>query len=115
MSIQRIGAGSRMSQAVVFGDMVYLSGQVGNLGDSAADQTKTILSNIESLLAEAGTSKSNILKAEIWLSDMAYFEEMNRVWDAWIDPENPPARATGESRLAAREFFVEIMVTAAKV
>jgi len=115
MSIQRINPGPRMSQVVVFGDMVYLSGQVGNLGDNVAVQTKTILDNVDALLAEAGTSKSNVLKAEIWLSDMAYFAEMNGVWDAWIDPANPPARATGESKLAAPEFYVEIMITAAKI
>ncbi|MCZ4272542.1 RidA family protein [Maritalea porphyrae] len=115
MSIKRINPGPRMSQAVVFGDMVYLSGQVGNLGDDVAAQTKTILDNVDALLAEAGTNKSNVLKAEIWLSDMAHFGAMNRVWDAWIDPANPPARATGESKLAAPEFFVEIMITAAKI
>ncbi len=114
MTIKRIQAGPRMSQAVVYKDMVYLAGQVGNVGESPADQTKTILANIDALLAEAGTSKSNVLKAEIWLSDMKYFAEMNSVWDAWIDPANPPARACGESKLATPDFDVEIMITAAK-
>lgn len=115
MSIQRINPGPRMSQAVVFGDMVYLAGQVGNVGQTPAEQTKTILDNIDALLAEAGTSKSGILKAEIWLSDMSHFAEMNAVWDAWIDPANPPARACGESKLATPDFDVEIMITAAKI
>ncbi len=115
MSIQRINPGTRMSQAVVFGNMVYLSGQVGNAGENAAEQTKTILAKVDQCLADAGTSKSNVLKAEIWLSSMQYFGEMNAVWDAWIDPANPPARATGESKLATSDFFVEIMITAAKI
>ncbi|MGJ8528115.1 RidA family protein [Maritalea sp.] len=115
MSIQRIKPGTRMSQAVVFGDMVYLSGQVGNAGENPAEQTKTILAKVDELLAAAGTSKSNVLKAEIWLSSMQYFGEMNAVWDAWIDPVNPPARATGESKLATSDFYVEIMITAAKI
>lgn len=115
MSIKRIQPGPRMSQAVVYGDMVYLAGQVGNKGENIVEQTTTILANIDALLAEAGTSKSNILKAEIWLSDMMHFAEMNSVWDAWIDPANPPARACGESKLAAPDFDVEIMITAAKL
>lgn len=115
MSIKRIQPGPRMSQAVVYGDMVYLAGQVGNKGENIVEQTTTILANIDALLAEAGTSKSNILKAEIWLSDMKHFAEMNSVWDAWIDPANPPARACGESKLAAPDFDVEIMITAAKL
>jgi len=115
MSIQRINSGPRMSQAVVFGNMVYLAGQVGNVGETPAEQTKTILDNIDALLAEAGTSKSNVLKAEIWLSDMSHFTAMNEIWDAWIDPANPPARACGESKLATPDFDVEIMITAAKL
>jgi enamine deaminase RidA (YjgF/YER057c/UK114 family) len=115
MSIQRIQPGPRMSQAVVFGDMVYLAGQVGTAGENVTDQTKTVLAKIDDLLAQAGTSKSNVLKAEIWLSDMKHFAEMNAVWDAWIDPQNPPARACGESKLATPDFDVEIMITAAKL
>jgi len=115
MSIQRINPGPRMSQAVVFGNMVYLAGQVGSVVETPAEQTKTILANIDALLAEAGTSKSNVLKAEIWLSDMSHFAAMNEIWDAWIDPANPPARACGESKLATPDFDVEIMITAAKL
>lgn len=115
MSIQRINPGPRMSQAVVFGNMVYLAGQVGSVGETPAEQTKTILANIDALLAEAGTSKSGVLKAEIWLSDMSHFAAMNEIWDAWIDPANPPARACGESKLATPDFDVEIMITAAKL
>jgi enamine deaminase RidA (YjgF/YER057c/UK114 family) len=65
------------------------------------------------LLAKAGSSKSKLLQTIIWLDDMANFAEMNAVWDAWIDPANPPARATGEAKLAAPQYNVEIIVTAA--
>ncbi|WP_373085299.1 RidA family protein [Sneathiella sp.] len=114
MTIERIGAGSRMSQAVVHGDTIYLAGQVGAPGESAAAQTKAICAAIEGLLAKAGSSKSKMLQATIWLSDMAYFSEMNAVWDAWIDPQNPPTRACGESKLATPDYKVEIIIVAAK-
>lgn len=113
MTIRRIEPGPRMSQAVVHGDTVYLAGQVGAPGESVAAQTRAVLAQIDRLLAEAGTDKSRILSATIWLADIADFAEMNSVWDDWVDPANPPARATGESRLAAPEYRVEIIVTAA--
>ena len=77
-------------------------------------QTKTALAEVDALLAQAGSDKSKILMAQIWLADIADFEAMNSVWDAWVDTANPPARATGESRLATPEYLVEIIVTAAK-
>ena len=113
MTIRRIEPGTRMSQAVVHGDTVYLAGQVGAPGESVAAQTRAVLAQIDRLLAEAGTDKSRILSATIGLADIADFAEMNSVWDDWVDPANPPARATGESRLAAPEYRVEIIVTAA--
>jgi len=113
MSIRRIEPGRRMSAAVVHGNTVYLAGQVGEPGEDVTAQTKTVLSEIDRLLAEAGTDKSKILQATIWLSDMADFGAMNAVWDAWVDPANPPARATGESKLAAPDYRVEIIVIAA--
>ena len=113
MTVRRIEPGKRMSQAVVHGNTVYLAGQVGAPDQSVADQTRAVLAQVERLLAEAGSDKSRILAATIWLADIADFAEMNAVWDAWIDPANPPSRATGESRLAAREYKVEIIVTAA--
>lgn len=112
MAIQRIGIGKRMSDIVVNNGTIYLSGQVGQ-GDSVADQTRDILATIDALLAKAGSSKANILQAIIWLDDMANFAEMNSVWDAWVDPANPPARATGEAKLATPQYKVEIIVTAA--
>jgi enamine deaminase RidA (YjgF/YER057c/UK114 family) len=104
-----------MSQIVVHGDTVYLAGQVAldAPGASVADQTRDILQRIDQYLAEAGSDKSKALAATIWLSDMDTFNEMNEVWDAWVDAENAPARACVESRLAAPQFTVEIMVTAA--
>jgi enamine deaminase RidA (YjgF/YER057c/UK114 family) len=113
MTIKRIKVGPRMSQAVVHGDTVYLAGQVAD--DTSADvagQTRQILTTIEGLLAEAGTDKSKIISANVWLSDMSTFNEMNAVWDAWVVPGDPPARACVESRLAWPEFKVEIMVIA---
>lgn len=115
MKITRIGAGARMSQAVIHGDTVYLAGQVAdNPVPSVAKQTKQVLRNIDKLLKQAGTSKAKILKANIWLSDIRTFDEMNAVWDAWVSKGNAPARATVEARLAGPEYLVEIMVTAAK-
>jgi enamine deaminase RidA (YjgF/YER057c/UK114 family) len=111
--IKRLEVGPRMSQAVIHGGLVYLAGQVGNPGDTVTNQTQTILDRIDALLAQAGSDKSRILQATIWLDDMKDFAEMNKIWDAWVDPANPPARAAGESKLAAPEYKVEIIVIAA--
>ncbi|WP_380877061.1 hypothetical protein ACFB49_11280 [Sphingomonas sp. DBB INV C78] len=113
MTIRRLEAGPRMSQAVIHGNTVYLAGQVGAPGESVTIQTRAVLREIDDLLAEAGTDKSKILSATIWLADMATFGEMNAVWDAWVDPANAPARATGESKLATPDYKVEIIVIAA--
>lgn len=110
--IQRLEMGTRMSGAVLHGDTVYLSGKVGK-GDDVTAQSKSALAEVDRMLALAGTSKSRILMATVWLADMADFEAMNAVWDAWIDPANPPARATGEARLATPYYKVEFMITAA--
>lgn len=113
MTIRRIESGPRMSQAVIHGNTVYLAGQVGTPGKSVADQTKDILATIERLLKEAGSEKSKILQAIIWMADMKDFAEMNSVWDKWIDGKDAPARATGEAKLATPEYKVEIIITAA--
>ena len=116
MSIERMEVGPRMSQAVVHAGVAYLAGQVAQRapGASVAEQTTDILSRIDELLAAAGTDKSKLLTATIWITDMGAFAEMNAVWDAWIDPANPPARACVQSpALAAPQFTVEIMVNAA--
>lgn len=115
MSIQRHEVGDRMSQAVVHNGTAYLAGQVAfdKPGASVAEQTQNILDRIDRFLAEAGTDKSKILSAQLWISDMDTFAEMNAVWDAWVSPGNAPARACTEARLATPDFTVEIMVTAA--
>ena len=115
MSIKRIKTGARMSQAVVHGDTVYLAGQVAdNAKDDVAGQTKQILSKIEGLLAEAGSDKSKLLSATIWLTDMRAFDEMNKVWDAWVSPGNTPGRACVEAKLARADLLVEIGIIAAR-
>ena len=117
MTIQRIKPGPRMSGAVVHGDTVYLAGQVAQnaAGQSVSEQTKDILAIIDGLLAEAGTDKSKLLMANIWLTDIGTFQEMNAVWDAWVSPGNAPARATVEAKLASPNLLVEIAVIAARV
>jgi len=112
--ITRHHTNDRMSQIVIHGDTIYLAGQVGNRGDSTADQTRTCLEKVEALLAEAGSDKTRILQTTIWLADMADFAEMNAVWDAWVAPGHAPARACGEAKLAHPELTVELLVTAAK-
>lgn len=112
--VERINAGPRMSQAVVHGNTVYLAGLTAD--DSKADvkgQTKQILDKIDALLAKAGTDKSKILSANIWLTDISTWSQMNEVWDAWVSPGHTPARATVEAKLARAGLTVEIMVQAA--
>ena len=116
MTVQRFDTGPRMSQVVVHGDTVYLAGIVANntAGESVKKQTQEVLSIIDSHLAKAGSDKSRLLSATIYLTDMTTFPEMNTVWDAWVSPGNTPARATVEVKLAAPRYNVEIMVTAAR-
>jgi enamine deaminase RidA (YjgF/YER057c/UK114 family) len=116
MSIQRHETGPRMSQVVVHGNTVYLAGVVAqkSAGGSVTEQTREILGKIDGYLAQAGTDKSKLLSANIWITDMATFGEMNAVWDGWVSPGNTPARATVEAKLAAPQFKVEIMVVAAR-
>lgn len=113
MSVNRKHTGQRMSQIVIHNDTVYLAGQVGDPGTSVTRQTESILEKIEKYLTEAGSDKTKILQAIIWLDDMKHFQEMNAVWDAWIPEGHAPARACGEAKLAKPEFQVEIIVVAA--
>jgi enamine deaminase RidA (YjgF/YER057c/UK114 family) len=113
MTIRRIEAGPRMSQAVIYNNTVYLAGQVGAPGKSVTEQTQAVLASVEKLLTEAGSDKSKLLSAQIWLADMADFAEMNAVWDAWIGGKDAPARATGEAKLATPDYEVEVIVVAA--
>jgi enamine deaminase RidA (YjgF/YER057c/UK114 family) len=115
MTLKRIGAGKRMSAAVIHNGVVYLAGFVAEAaaGKSVKEQTADILAQIDATLKEAGTDKTRILKANIWLTDIKTFAEMNAAWDAWVVPGQTPARATVESKLAAAGLDVEIMVEAA--
>jgi len=114
MTIQRFDVGPRLSRMVIHAPIVYLAGLTAD--DTKADvtgQTRQILAKIDGYLKQAGSDKSKLLTAQIWLSDIKTFDQMNGVWEKWIDPKNPPARATVESRLAGEQYTVEIMVTAA--
>ncbi len=113
MSITRYEVGPRMSQAVVHNGIAYLAGQVGEAGHDVAKQTEQALAEVDRLLALAGTDKTKILTAQIWLADIADFSKMNAVWDKWVPAGHTPARATGESKLAAPEYLVEVIVVAA--
>lgn len=113
MSITRLHPGPRMSQAVIHNNTVYLAGQVGTAGADVATQTKDCLAAVDALLEEVGSSKSKLLQVIIWLADMADFQDMNAVYDAWIDPANPAVRACGEAKLATPDYKVEFIVTAA--
>lgn len=114
MTITRLGVGKRLSEAVVHGDRVYLAGQVAE--DASAPirgQAKQILTQIDRLLAEAGTDKSKLIFVQIWLADMGDYAAFNEVWDAWVDPANLPARACVQSALAQPGWKAEVQVTAA--
>lgn len=112
--IQRIEAGPRMSEASIHNGVAYLAGQVPT--DATAgieEQTRQVLAEIDALLAQAGTDKTRILRAQIFLADIADFAGMNRAWDQWVVPGQAPARATVEAKLADPLWKVEIVVTAA--
>jgi enamine deaminase RidA (YjgF/YER057c/UK114 family) len=113
-AITRIETGKRMSNAVIHGGIVYLAGVVGEPKGDVTSQTGEILAEIDRLLALAGSDKTRILRAQIWLADISTFAQMNAVWDGWVAPGNAPARATGEAKLAAPDYLVEIIVTAAQ-
>jgi len=113
MSITRHHTNQRMSQIVVHGDTVYLAGQVA--ADAGADitvQTQQVLEKIDTLLAEAGSDKSKILSAQIWIASMGHFAQMNEVWDAWVPSGHAPARACIEARLASPNLLVEVGIIA---
>ena len=119
MSVTRIETtsppGPVMSRCVVRGDTVYVAGLTAS--DRSADikgQTQQILDKIDGYLAQAGTDKSKLLQANLWITDMANFKAMNEVWNAWVDHENPPVRACVKADLAVPELLVEVMVTAYK-
>lgn len=114
MLIKRFDVGARMSEMAVCNGLVFLAGQVAD--DASADvtgQTQQVLAAIEALLARAGSDKTKILRAQIYLADMADFAAMNAVWDRWVVPHHTPPRATVQAALARPEWKIEIVVTAA--
>jgi len=114
MSVQRLHVGKRMSDMAIYNGVAYLAGQVPD--DPKADmagQTRQVLATIDRLLAEAGTDKSRILMANVYVANIKEFDAMNQAWDAWVADGNAPPRATVEARLASPDFKVEIVVTAA--
>jgi len=114
--LKRLHPAARMSQAVIHGETVYLAGQVAKraAGKPVTDQTLDILAKIDELLSEAGSDKTKLISATIWLSDIGTFAEMNSVWDKWIAADAAPARACVEARLASPDYTVEIAVIAAR-
>ena len=114
MTVRRFENGTRFCKVLSHNGTVYLAGMTAD--DTSGDvvqQTRDILAKIDRYLSMAGTDKSKLLSAVIWLRDIADFDRMNGVWDKWIDPSSMPVRATVEARLAGDAYRVEIMVTAA--
>jgi len=115
MTIERHEPGPHLSRAVAQGSTIYLAGLTADdLTQDVAGQTRQILAKIDHYLTKAGSDRSRLLSATIWLRDITAFDEMNAVWDSWIDKRNPPARATVEARLAGNRYLVEIMTIAAR-
>jgi len=115
VSIKRHQPGKLFSAAVEHGGIVYVAGQVAeDMTQGAKGQTEQVLKKIDAILAAAGTNKSRILSANVWVTDIRNRDEMNSAWTAWVDPANLPARATVEAKLADPRMLVEIMVTCAK-
>ncbi len=114
MGITRHHGNQRMSQIVIHGDTAYLAGQVA--ADASANitiQTEQVLAKVDKLLAEAGSDKSRILSAQIWIANIGHFSQMNEVWDTWVPEGNAPARARIEARLASPDLLVEVGIIAA--
>lgn len=114
MQIERAEVGEIMSQAVVFGDTIYLAGQVSTDTDGVPAQTEAILAKIDALLAQNGTQKTRVLSATIYLADISTFSEMNEVWKKWVPVGAAPARTTVEAKLVSPKCLVEITVVAGR-
>ncbi|NML46985.1 RidA family protein [Ramlibacter sp. G-1-2-2] len=114
MNIQRFDVGARLSEMAVHNGTIYLAGQVPD--DATQDirgQTQQVLGMVDKLLARAGSDKTKILMAQIFLADLADFDGMNAAWDAWIPAGNTPPRATVQAKLGKPDWRIEIVVTAA--
>jgi enamine deaminase RidA (YjgF/YER057c/UK114 family) len=115
MSIQRLNPGTRFSEAVIHGDTIYIAGHTGHDPDAGVrEQTRDILEQFDAVLAEAGSSRSRLLSVQVFLTDISTFAEMNEAWEAWVDPDNLPTRATVEARLASDDWKVEMTAIAAR-
>lgn len=113
--IVRLETETRMSNAVIHNGVIHLAGVVGEPGGDVTQQTRDCVAEIDRLLSLAGSDKTRILRAQIWLADIkADFAAMNAVWDAWVPKGHAPARATGEAKLATPDYLVEIIITAAQ-
>lgn len=115
MGLQRLHVASRYSEAAIFNGVVYLAGMVPEC--DAADiksQTADVLAQVDQRLAEAGSDKSLILRAQIYLADIKDIAAMNAVWDAWVAPGSAPPRATVQAALSDPGWRIEIVVTAAQ-
>lgn len=111
---RRLQVGKRLSEASIHNGTVYLAGQVAD--DPTEDirgQTRAVLGMVDKLLAEAGSDRTRILMCQIYLADMADFDAMNEVWDAWVPTGNAPPRATVQAALAKPGWKIEVVVTAA--
>lgn len=114
MTLKRLSPGPRMSQAVCIGKIAFLAGQVPNdLGGDITEQTRQVLGKIDRVVEDLGATKADIASVQIWLSDMADFQGMNAVWDDWVSPDAPPARATGGVALARPGMRVEMIAVVA--
>ncbi|MHC5234035.1 RidA family protein [Ochrobactrum pecoris] len=113
MQIERLDVNHRRSRLVKYNGMCFLSGQFSDSDKDITQQTRETLAKIDDLLARAGTDKSRLLTAQIWLREMSDFKAMNEVWDAWIDPANPPTRCCGQVLMADPDMRIEIVVSAA--
>jgi enamine deaminase RidA (YjgF/YER057c/UK114 family) len=112
--VQRFDVGQRMSEMAVHNGVAYLAGQVAE--DASADirgQTRQVLAAVDALLVRAGSDKTRILRAQIFLADLADFDAMNEVWEAWVAPGNAPPRATVQAALAKPQWKIEVVVSAA--
>lgn len=115
MAVIRHHVGKRLSEIAIHNGTVYLAGQIAeDTTQDAAGQTREVLGHIDRLLSEAGSDKAHLLSVQIFLSDMAYFSDMNAVWDEWVAPGNTSPRATVEAKLANPACLVEIVVVAAQ-
>jgi enamine deaminase RidA (YjgF/YER057c/UK114 family) len=114
--VARLHVGPRLSEVAIFNGTVYLAGQIAE--QTKADtfaQTQEVLGHIDRLLGEAKSDKRHILSATVYLSNMKHYADMNRAWDAWVEPGATPPRATIEARLARSEYLVEIQIVAAQI